>query len=84
MRYYIARRKYFHGTHRTKWHLGFDAVSFDTRAEAKEAITNMENRVYYLSHNESCRPDLKAVPESQLTKGMRLEARDACNQEEGA
>jgi hypothetical protein len=77
MKYYIARRKYFYGKHRTKWHLGFNAVVFASRAEALEAITNMENRVYYLSHNESCRPDLKVVSESQLTQGMLLEARDA-------
>lgn len=77
MKYYIARRKYFYGKHRTKWHLGFDAVVFASHAEAKEAIKEMENRVYYLSHNESCRPDLKVVSGRQLTKRMLQEARDA-------
>jgi hypothetical protein len=77
MRYYIARRKYFYGKHRTKWHLCFDAVVFASHAEAKEAIKDMENRVYHLSHNESGRPDLRVVSESQLTQGMLLEARDA-------
>jgi len=73
MKYYIARKCHFYGPRAGRYTLGQEPVAYDSRREALEEIKAEEGRTYYLSHNESGRPTLKAVSGGQLTKWMRLE-----------
>lgn len=44
-----------------KFHRISDFVSFSTRKEAKNYIESLNKDIYYLSHNESERPDYNVV-----------------------
>jgi hypothetical protein len=77
MNYYIARKRHWYNNQSSNYALGYSPVAYSSRAEALEAMHAEEREVYHLSHNESGRPTLKVVPDSQLTEGMRNDLRHA-------
>jgi hypothetical protein len=76
-KYVIRTTRFFYGPREEKGlfhepgHMGFDALTFDTREEAQEYVNQLESGVHYLQHGESSRPDYKVVTVSSLPKFLK-------------
>ena len=73
----IVKTAYFYGPEEKKSLVSIDespyATQFMTRREAQAALDAYDAGRYYLSHNESGRPDFKIVQVSRLPKYLFLQ-----------